>query len=335
MGSYLQNMPGKLGLVFSGEKDQFDDGVDRLLTEMWEVFRRVGYNPPMVAVPGNHDLRWPCSRSEQRIVSQIRKRINTDADFRQSVFAGKGSVEAELISRSFGQWSAWRERNHELQFGQGHAEHLDRTEFQEGGMPGDFSYRLRKHRCRLGVIGLNTALVQLDGSDYDGHLAVDSSQLSRCCPARTGRGWLSANDANVVLTHHPHTWLHPGSLEGFENDICVFPSVDLHLHGHLHAAAYLAEGKQPRRLLRHIQGMSLFGEPTYLDRRKGDTSLRLHGYVLVQVRVTAEANLIRFRPVKFTTDKRPVVPEEVHAPDRGWTEWETSHAKKRTAATAG
>jgi hypothetical protein len=316
-------------LAFSGLKDELKRGVDSILEKFWEMFREIGSYPPLLAVPGNHDLRRPADEEEKLLAKKL-PRCYEDSRLQKAIWRDRTSVESKMIQRSAQEWSEWRRDNLGLQFAQ---TKLIQRNYRSGELPGDFSYRLRKGDCTLGIVGLNTTFAQLDGGDYEGKLPLSSSQLHNCCSPEDGREWLSRNDANLLITHHPPSWLHPSCQEIFRNDVCIAGLVDLHLHGHLHTAAYEALGTQPNQLVHRIQGISLFGEEHFFDEKKKAKLKRLHGFVLVELSVAPEVHRFRFRPVAFTDDKRPYPPPEIEVGSDGWTAWEDIPKKRATAAS--
>lgn len=314
-------------LAFSGKLDELKSGVDPLLKTFWEMFMDLGFQPPFLMVPGNHDLQWPSDSNQKKLAKQM-LRCSTDSKFRENIWSNHGSPEVALISQAANDWSVWQRDNLNWQFSH---DKLVKDSLNHGLLPGDFSYRFRKRGCTLGIVGLNTTFLQLDSSDYEGKLALDSSQLHQCCPP-DGRNWLSRNDANLLLTHHPPGWLHPSVQAHFWNDICIAGLMDLHLHGHLHAAGYAALGHQPNQLVHRIQGISLFGEEHFFDHKKKEQIKRLHGFVLIEFSVAPEVLRFRFRPIEFTDDKRPVPPHEIQVGEDGWTAWQNIPKKRKSLA---
>jgi predicted phosphodiesterase len=312
-------------LAFSGRKEELRSGVDLFFKKLWEVFADCGSRPGFLTVPGNHDLQWPTDKKDKQVLNGLNQFFQRE-DIREAVLSGKNSPERELIHQSFQEWLEWRQDNLNWQFGQGS---LVRGDYQNAGarLPGDFSYRLRKGNRSLGIVGLNSAFLQMGNEDYEQKLALDSGQVHSCCGC-SARQWLPENGANILLTHHPSTWFHPSAQEHFWNDICIPGQVDLHLHGHLHAPGYGAVGRQPGVLVHRIQGISLFGEETYFDRKQNEHVQRLHGSVLVQLAIGLGANRFRFRPRVFTPGKRAVAPVDIEADSAGWTHWVTLPKKE-------
>jgi len=318
-------------LAFSGEKGELkgtaapnqQDGVDDLLKRFWVQFTRMGAgNPAMFAIPGNHDAKWSTGQEDQALTEKL-KFFFDDVEVQNSILEKEETPEVQLIRRSFQDWAEWRQDNVAIQFGNAIAyEH-----FHEGFLPGDFSCRLMRRNTTLGVVGLNSAFLQLDNSDYEQKLALDSSQLHACC-LNNGPQWLSQNHANILITHHPPSWLHPSCRDHFGNNVSIPGLIDLQLNGHLHVAEYESQGKSPDMLVHRIQGISLFGETEFVDRKNNVRKQRLHGYVLIELSVSPDVNRFRFRPRQFTADMRPTSPQQIAVDDAGWTVW-TDLPKRR------
>jgi hypothetical protein len=125
---------------------------------------------------------------------------------------------------------------------------------------------------RVGVIGLNSAWLQLGGGDYEGQLHVDVRQLL----AVTGESpddWVRANELNLLVTHQPASWLHADNPASWDADLNPAGRFDLHLFGHMDQPDVLsiAHGGGPAR--RNVQAASLFGLEKY-----GEGHTRIQGY---------------------------------------------------------
>ncbi|MDY6994796.1 MAG: hypothetical protein SVR94_19595 [Pseudomonadota bacterium] len=137
-------------------------------------------------------------------------------------------------------------------------------------VPGDFSYTFEKNGVALGILGLNTAFLQLtDDKDYEGRLVIGPSQFNDVCH-REGPDWVSKHDAYILLTHHPSSWLDAESQRNL-NQIKDFDNFAIHLCGHMHETSY-SDGIW--------QGRSLFGLEYFNGSEK-----RLHGYTIGRIRM--------------------------------------------------
>ena len=102
-----------------------------------------------------------------------------------------------------------------------------------GVLPGDFSTTLGKNGCRIGILGLNGAFLQLAAGDFAGHLALDTRQFHVAC-ARSGRTRAKKHHLCLLLTHHPPSWLDEPAQSHLFGKIANHGRFALHLCGHMH-----------------------------------------------------------------------------------------------------
>jgi len=228
--------------------------------------------PPLLAVPGNHDLSWADELNAATLVltglgekwpqwEPVWKKIIDDAT----------SDYHRLIVSCFANYSTWwkpwadkiRSSN-------------DLT-LHEGCIPGDFAACLTKGDARIGIVGLNSSTLQLTRENFEGKLALHPEQFTKALP-KGELSWFDANDAALLLTHHPPKWLSSGNKEQF-NDSIDFPGrFAVHLCGHLHEprSETSSLGFAPGRRL--VIGPSLFG----FERTRNGFD-RVHGYGTIKL----------------------------------------------------
>ena len=313
-------------LAFSGKWDEYDGqgqgqgGINGFLTDLWaQLTKNCRCNPPLVAVPGNHDLRRPSSPAEVELAESLKK-YHKHGDVWEKIWNEKGSDHRALVSSAFEEYTRWQNYNLAYQIRE---KTLVEQYYQRGELPGDFSYRLKKDRNTLGIVGLNSSFLHTRKGNLEGQMAIENDQV-QAVGAPDIRTWLKQNDANIVVTHHPVSWLHQDSQKTFCNDVCIPERVDVHLHGHLHVPEYRETAHQPGKSVKSVQGISLFGEESYFDHKKHMQVDRLHGYTVVEIKVMSyRNNLLRFRPRQITADGRDIPAlNEIAVRERdGWTEW--------------
>ena len=87
--------------------------------------------------------------------------------------------------------------------------------FKRGILPGDFTATLALGTNRIGVAGLNTAIVQLSqGSVIRGRVPLDPRQLEEACGGSPDV-WAAKHDLCLLMTHHSPSFLGPESRWGF------------------------------------------------------------------------------------------------------------------------
>lgn len=267
MGADLHGLIEKLGgeldlVLFTGDLTQSASveqfaGLDAFLDELWALFKGEGCDPKLFAVPGNHDLVRPSGAELQDVAYNLLK-DSWSKDFHQKSFWNEAaaSPSRDLVRRMFANYAAWWERQADRRL-QDHA----------GLLPGDLSASFVKDGLRLGLVGLNSAFLQMrDGiEESDGVLDVCPSQLNAACGSKGADAWIDAHDLCFLLTHHPASWLVDGGGE-FVSEVCNGPErFALHLFGHMHeqrCAELSIQGGQPRRT---VQGASLFSKEPWLS----------------------------------------------------------------------
>ncbi|WP_081421268.1 metallophosphoesterase [Burkholderia contaminans] len=261
-------------VVFSGDltqrgsKEEYDS-LTEILKVIWHEFAELGHNPSLFVVPGNHDLQRP---KESLPSARLLKHWNDDQHVSQDFWANSDNDHVSLVRSSFSNFVEWR--NSLPSAG------IPLPELQCGIIPGDISASLTFGDIRVGLVGLNSAFLQLDGSNYDGKLALDVRQLNAVTGNDPGR-WSDQHNINLLVTHHPSSWLSPSARQAFETEIYTSGRFTAHLYGHMHSADTLTisrGGASPRK---YIQSASLFG----LERLPDGKSARLHGYAAGRIEI--------------------------------------------------
>lgn len=250
------------------------DRLDQTFAEIWAVFRRLGCDPVLLAVPGNHDLVRP-----------------SELDPAQEALIGVESVRAKLwqpnsqyrqaLERVFEPFTAWWARR---------AAGIPREwNLRMGRMPGDWSVQVPVGQSKLGIVGLNSAYLQLTDGDFEGKLHLDVQQFHAACEG-DGPKWAKANATSLLLTHHGPDWLSSAAREQLRAEIDVPPRFAAHLHGHMHAPTIDATSQGGAATRRRWQGCSLFGLEWIDAQAKVE---RLHGYAAGALTIGAEAIEVR------------------------------------------
>lgn len=255
-------------LAYRGSEADYQR-VDAVLEPLWDLFKELGCDPVLIAVPGNHDV---CQDNKDLV---IRGMIKWD-DQTAKEFWSDG-VSRSPVKKAFHNYEEWYARWRQKHPPESRSSlRATKVTFHGGGIvPGDLSAVFSKDEMRIGVLGLNSAFLQLtDGSTLDkagddrkkhpfeGRLVLHPKQRKAVCPLPQ---WddLPA----IVLTHHPREWLRDP--EEFETDVAPQGQFFLHCFGHMHEgwSNYVrVSGSEPARL---AQGAALFG-------MEGDD--RIHGY---------------------------------------------------------
>lgn len=272
---HLRTQVGPWDLVlFTGDITQrgteleFDE-VDKLLQKLWSRFKGWGFVPKLLAIPGNHDLVRPIDESDPTLITLL---YNWHLPAVQTPFWEKGdSPQRQLVSAAFQGFSEWWEKTP-----------IPKPEgFDAGLLPGDCSASFEPDGFSLGIVGLNSAYLQLAGGDFEGRLHLDARQLHAACDGH-GADWTKRHDACLLLTHHPVEWLTPEAQKHFVDEIHSPPErFALHLFGHMHEADFTTVARGGGGERRRLQGRSLFGLENWGEKQ----SKREHGYSLCELKL--------------------------------------------------
>jgi len=244
--------------------------LEEIFGEIWRWFEELqpGHPPQLLAVPGNHDLQW---RDAKDPVVRMLHKWATDADVRDGFWKQPDGKYRQTVKDAFAGYEKWWQATPRKPDG-----------ITAGTLPGDFSCTFTKAGFRLGIVGLNSAFLQLTekkgGRNYEGHLAVDPRQLQAACGGN-GVKWAESPDACFLMPHHPPQWLNTESRDNLNRE--VIESFCLHLCGHNHQTQVLQEltGGADIAPLRWL-GRSLFG----LEKARNGRLDRSHGYVAGELR---------------------------------------------------
>jgi tetratricopeptide (TPR) repeat protein/predicted MPP superfamily phosphohydrolase len=250
-------------LAQSGTKDDYE-ALDRVLTQLWTEFDHLGCDPVLLAVPGNHDLRWP-----DQNVGTVRamKSWCSDRELRQIFWADDANEYRALIRDVFEPYTGWWDRRRAQ----------TNLPWRTGLLPGDFSVSYEKAGIKLGIVGLNSAFMQLGKGVQEGQLLdVDPRQVHEVCGGDAVE-WTKGHYVNVLMTHHPLEWLNLEARKKFQTEIAPGERFLMHMFGHNHEADFNVSRRGGGGTKRELQGASLFGLESY-ETPEGGLEHRIHGY---------------------------------------------------------
>ncbi|WP_153002776.1 metallophosphoesterase family protein [Sphingomonas endophytica] len=247
-------------LVNKGTVEEFNR-LDEVLDSIWTRLEGLGCNPPLVTVPGNHDLQRSDSMAPELLALE---QYWNDERIRADIWKD-GSLFKRYISDRFENYKAWMTRS--IASGRHAAPVLT------GYFPGDASYSLDCDGGRVGFACLNSTWLQLGAGDYSESLNVDARQLMMITDDDPD-AWVKQFDTALLITHQPASWLKAASLESWNSEINPSGRFDLHLFGHMHEPAItrVAVGGSMGR--RGAQAASLFG----LEKLPNGEIQRIQGY---------------------------------------------------------
>lgn len=298
-------------VLFTGDLTQTGvtaefDALTETLERLWTHLARQGSRPFLLAVPGNHDLRRPRASAVVRAL----RHWHDEREVREEFWRDADNEYRRAIDEAFAPYVAWLsvwQRAHPPP--PGLEVSLDR-----GPLPGDFAATVSKDGLTLGVVGLNSAFLQLTSDDYEGFLHLDPRQLHGACGG-DAPDWIERRHVNLLLTHHPPEWLHVGSRGGFQAEIALPGWFEAHLFGHMHEPTAEFRHMAGAPGLRRIQGASVFGLERWGDGREH----RIHGYSAGRIALAGGAGKLSLWPriaVTVQAGYRKLVPDHSFELDR-------------------
>lgn len=285
----LHKQTGPLDLVlFTGDLTQRGSpeefvAVNKTLLTIWNCLESLGSHPVLLAVPGNHDLVRP-EPTDPRLAEL--SRWSADPAIGERFWSDPTSPHRTLVAGAFANYASWW-NDHRFLRVSGH---------RSGIVPGDFSVVVEKRGFVLGVMGLNSAFLQLSDGEHQGKLDVSLQQFHAAAGGNAS-SWADRCHAALLLTHHPASWLAPGARQTFAEEIAGhFVG---HLYGHMHEPELAGQ-----RLLgsasgyRRLQGRSLFGLEYW-----GQSRSRSHGYSVGSLTVQGDKATLQIWPRLLVNQK--------------------------------
>ena len=275
-------------LVQQGKSEEFRAMQKEVLDRLWQRLDELGSGDAvLLAVPGNHDLFRPNPKEDNPAIDTL---LEKDGFQRISAKFWDNPVGTyrRVIQDAFAAYTEWwkgapyRAKN-----------------LTTGILPGDFACTLECGDLSIGIVGLNTAFLQLQGGDYQGKLVWDVRQLHAVCGGAVD-DWLNRHSVCLLLTHQGPDWLTPEARKHGETEIAPAGRFAVHLFGHMHETeiSYIKKGGNPDavRLCQgcSVFGMEYFGEPPKQERR--------HGYTVGRIEFSDENAHLRLWP-RIATNK--------------------------------
>lgn len=262
-------------LVYKGTAEEFDR-LNQFLLDIWPRFEVDGKKPILVPVPGNHDLARPdLDGPYEEALAIIANAFDHEKDekrkakLRDKVWKKKEESSVwKAIEQAFANYQKWWDT---LPDG---IPKMNPTKI--GLLPGEFSTTLTKDDYKIGVLGLNSAFLQLEAGNYEGKLAMNPAQ-TRAALGDASK-WQKSHHANILLTHHPLSWFSPKSQEEYLSYVSKPGRFMVHLSGHTHQQAVLSIQKGGSEVRNMVSTLSLFGSETFGDEEKGLQEMRVFGF---------------------------------------------------------
>ncbi|MBW8798893.1 MAG: metallophosphoesterase [Streptomyces sp.] len=264
-------------IAFAG--DQLDYAkASEFFTRLRGQLSGTGQEVPLLPVPGNHDLIRPASGSFLRDVAVANQRAVIEG-LEKSFRDNTRNDYIVAIENAFSPYTEWASQLRSPQ-----------VSWRPGALPGDGIAYLGSGKDRVGLVVLNSSLLDLADEIGEGRLALVGEQTEAIM--RIADSEPHPPTAYLLATHHPPSWLDEQSKELLDG-LCAALKVVAHLFGHRHIAEFtrIGDGTDPQhRYL--LQGRSFFG----MERLGDGKTERLHGYALIDLDLTAERPHLRVAP---------------------------------------
>lgn len=279
--------------AFSGKPDEYalvDSFLDSLLADIRSVWKEA--NPALIPVPGNHDVCWPESSSEEFsqyaifdfFAENTGDNIHVKA-FNKQLWSGKTPSSIENLFSGYLPW--FKRRIDDLKANPW-------IEVSTGRIPGDLTVLLDiPDTFPVCVVGLNSSWLQYSSGDFEKKLAVTTEQFHAALPSTGNSNPLEVFEQRkaLLLMHHPPSWLEASRAKSFYNEIFRPERFSVCLYGHMHMPTSRSTTENAATSLTTFQAPSLCG----LEKFGTTEEERAFGYVFGQM---DKEGVIKVHPFK-------------------------------------
>lgn len=251
-------------LVQSGKSGEFDK-LTLVLKELWGFFSSLGFSPKLFCIPGNHDIERPGDMDSHKINFE---NWWSTPELHRGIWSPEGVAFIRAQRKYHQNYIKWIQKT----IDEGEIPLLSGT---SGVMPGDSFVRYDNGQISIGLVGLNSTWLQISKKAQEGMLHVDPVQLLSVLDQKPDEK-LAEQDFNILVTHHPTSWLYQKSSAAFNEHINLPGRFIAHLFGHMHVSGHVTTALGGSKAKTSIQAPSLFG----LESGKNGLPERIHGYSL-------------------------------------------------------
>lgn len=222
---------GKIDVVFftgdivqSGSESEYNYFLE-WFKDIYKCISRNGNSPYCVFVPGNHDLERS-NDTDNSTHKIIKDNWLNDENLRDTLIWDKNREYNQYCVKRFEAYSAFLEKFYK--------DYKKPEVYREGVLPGDFYAQLTFSGMTMGVVGLNSSFLQVDGGNYQKKLGIYHKQINGIFGNEDYISLLKGNDFSLLLTHHAPEWYEPSSMEDYNINIFSGGKFVEHLCGHNH-----------------------------------------------------------------------------------------------------
>jgi hypothetical protein len=256
-------------VFFTG--DMVQSGLESEYIEFLEWFGSIkeciskhGYDPFYLFVPGNHDLER--TNNTNSSTHKIMKNAwLSDEDLRNELIWESGNEYNQYCQDRFSAYTSFIDRFYE----NNKKPHV----YMTGVIPGDFYAEIEVGEAKLGVLGLNSSFLQVDGDDYRKKLGIYHRQINAIFDKADYIKRIQGCDIALLMTHHEPDWYEENSKSDYDVNIMSSGKFAEHLCGHNHVPKAKMTSYNYGTTRNLSLGPSLFG----VELKDKDYD-RIHGY---------------------------------------------------------
>ena len=217
-------------VFFTG--DMVQSGIESEYAEFMEWFSSIkeciyghGYDPFYFFVPGNHDLERT-SDTKSSTHKMLKTSWLTDDELRNELIWESGNEYNQYCRDRFSSYSSFINSFYE--------NNRKPPVYMTGVIPGDFYAEIEVGESKLGVLGLNSSFLQVDGDDYRKKLGIYHSQINAIFEKADYIKRIKDCDMALLMTHHEPDWYEDKSKSDYDVNIMSSGKFAEHLCGHNH-----------------------------------------------------------------------------------------------------
>ena len=263
-------------MVQSGAESEYESFF-KWFEDVKKCFEGHGFNPYYLFVPGNHDLERIADTSNSTH-KMLKKEWLNDDELREDLIWNKDKEYYKYCLDRFHSYENFIKKFYST----GRKPEV----YREGVMSGDFYAEIMINDAKIGIVGLNSAFLQVDGDNYYKKLGIYHKQVYSIFGDENYVKLIKACDVRLLLTHHEPDWYEEKSKKDYSTNIFSSGKFDEHLCGHNHVpksrtVSYNYGGRDNLTLAPSLFGVEL-ADKEYE---------RIHGYHAGKYKVNDDGSL--------------------------------------------
>lgn len=268
-------------MVQSGIESEYEEFIE-WFSSIKECIYGHGYDPFYFFVPGNHDLERT-SDTKSSTHKMLKTSWLTDDELRNELIWESGNEYNQYCRDRFSSYSSFINSFYE--------NNKKPPVYMTGVIPGDFYAEIEVGESKLGVLGLNSSFLQVDGDDYRKKLGIYHSQINAIFEKADYIKRIKDCDMALLMTHHEPDWYEDNSKSDYDVNIMSSGKFAEHLCGHNHVPKARMTSYNYGTTRNLSLGPSLFGVEL-----KNKEYERIHGYHAGEYLIEGNSIKKRFYP---------------------------------------